>query len=59
MSTLDEYQATSNWDQVADLGPWTAGAAGTTRNFTFTVSGKNAAATGYTMAPEWITLTPQ
>ncbi|HWZ94334.1 MAG TPA: carbohydrate-binding protein [Opitutaceae bacterium] len=58
MATLDEYQATSNWDQVADLGLWTAGAAGTTRNFTFTVSGKNAAATGYTMAPEWITLTP-
>jgi hypothetical protein len=59
MSTLDEYQATSNWDQVADLGSFTAGAAGTTRNFAFTVSGKNAAATGYTMAPEWITLTPQ
>jgi hypothetical protein len=58
MATLDEYQATSNWNQTADLGTWTAGAAGTTRNFTFTVSGKNAAATGYTMAPEWITLTP-
>jgi hypothetical protein len=58
MSTLDEYQATSNWDQTADLGTFTAGAAGTTRTFTFTISGKNAAATGYTMAPEWITLTP-
>jgi len=58
MATLDEYQATSNWDQTFDMGTWTAGAAGTTRNFTFTVSGKNAAATGYTMAPEWITLTP-
>jgi lysophospholipase L1-like esterase len=58
LATLDEYQATSNWDQTADLGTWTAGAAGTTRNFTFTVSGKNSAATGYTMAPEWIALTP-
>jgi hypothetical protein len=59
MATLDEYQSTSNWNQTQDLGTWTAGAAGTTRNFTFTVSGKNAAATGYTMAPEWITLTPK
>jgi hypothetical protein len=58
LATLDEYQSTSNWNQTADLGTWTAGAAGTTRNFTFTVSGKNSAATGYTMAPEWITLTP-
>jgi hypothetical protein len=58
MATLDEYQATTNWNQTADLGTFTAGAAGTTRTFTFTVSGKNSAATGYTMAPEWIALTP-
>jgi len=58
LATLDEYQATSNWDQTQDLGTFVAGAAGTTRTFTFTVSGKNSAATGYTMAPEWITLTP-
>jgi hypothetical protein len=58
LATLDEYQATSNWNQTADLGTFTAGAAGTTRTFTFTVSGKNSAATGYTMAPEWIALTP-
>jgi hypothetical protein len=58
LATLDEYQSTSNWNQTADLGTWTAGAAGTTRNFTFTVSGKNSAATGYSMAPEWIALTP-
>jgi hypothetical protein len=58
LATLDEYQATTNWNQTADLGTFTAGAAGTTRTFTFTVSGKNGAATGYTMAPEWIALTP-
>jgi len=58
MATLDEYQATSNWDQTQDLGTFVAGAAGTTRTFTFTVSGKNSAATGYTMAPEWIALRP-
>jgi hypothetical protein len=58
MATLDEYQATSNWDQTFDMGTFTAGSAGTTRNFAFTVSGKNSAATGYTMAPEWIALTP-
>jgi hypothetical protein len=58
LATLDEYQATSNWNQTQDLGTFTAGAPGTTRNFTFTVSGKNSAATGYTMAPEWIALTP-
>ncbi|HXC02585.1 MAG TPA: chitobiase/beta-hexosaminidase C-terminal domain-containing protein, partial [Opitutaceae bacterium] len=58
LATLDEYQATSNWNQTQDLGTFTAGAPGTTRTFTFTVSGKNAAATGYTMAPEWIALTP-
>jgi hypothetical protein len=59
LATLDEYQPTANWDQTQDLGTFTAGAPGTTRNFTFTVSGKNAAATGYTMAPEWIALTPK
>jgi lysophospholipase L1-like esterase len=58
LATLDEYQPAANWDQTADLGTFTAGAAGTTRTFTFTVSGKNSAATGYTMAPEWIALTP-
>jgi hypothetical protein len=58
LATLDEYQATAAWDQTADLGTWTAGAAGTTRTFTFTVSGKNSASTGYVMAPEWIALTP-
>jgi hypothetical protein len=58
MATLDEYQATANWNQTQDLGTFVAGSAGTTRTFTFTVSGKNSAATGYTMAPEWIALTP-
>ena len=58
LATLDEYEATSTWNRTADLGTFFAGSAGTTRTFTFTVSGKNSAATGYTMAPEWIALTP-
>jgi hypothetical protein len=59
LATLDEYEATSTWNRTADLGTFFAGSAGTTRTFTFTVSGKNSAATGYTMAPEWIALTPK
>jgi hypothetical protein len=58
-SAVDQYSSNYNGAfQEFDLGPVTLNAAGN-YPFTFTVTGKNAASTGYTLAFDYITLTPQ
>jgi hypothetical protein len=58
LATLEEYAATSAWNNTQTLGNWTSASSGTTATFTFTVQGKNASASGYTLGLEWIALTP-
>jgi hypothetical protein len=58
LATLEEYAATSTWNNTQTLGNWTSASSGTTATFTFTVQGKNSLATGYSLGLEWITLTP-
>lgn len=56
--TLDEY-ANGNTFTSAVLDTFVAVSPGNTRAFRFTVTGKNAASSGYTLGFDYITLTPQ
>ncbi len=57
-SPVDEYTSNTNADYVmVDIGPVSFGSAGT-KAFRFTVTGKNAASTGFSIASDYIVLTP-
>ncbi len=56
-SPVDEYAAVETFTEV-DLGNWTPGSS-SDKAFRFTVTGKNAASTGYTLAFDYIRLIPQ
>ncbi len=57
-SPVDEYTANGAGDYVTvDIGPVTFGSAGT-KAFRFLVTGKNASSTGFSIASDYITLTP-
>lgn len=53
----DQYAANASFTSV-DLGTFLSGSTGA-HTFRFTVTGKNPSATGYTLAFDYITLTPQ
>jgi hypothetical protein len=56
--TQDEYMNTGGTYAVLDVGTVTISTAGN-QSFKFTVAGKNAASSGFTMSFDTITLTPQ
>ena len=56
-SAQDQYAATDTFTEV-DLGTWTPGSNGN-KWFKFSVTGKNASSTGYSMCFDYIKLTPQ
>jgi hypothetical protein len=56
--TQDEYMNTGGTYAVLDVGTVTISTAGN-QSFKFTVTGKNAASSGFTMSFDTITLTPQ
>ncbi len=56
-SILDQFSYTESFTS-ADLGTFYAGSAGSTRTFTFTVSGKNPTSAGYGVSIDYITLIP-
>ncbi len=56
-SAQDQYAASENYTEV-NLGTWTPGTS-SDKWFRFTVTGKNASSSGYTMCFDYIKLTPQ
>ncbi len=56
-SPVDEYTANETYTEV-NLGSWAPGST-SDKAFRFTVTGKNASSTGYGIAIDYITLTPQ
>ncbi len=56
-SPVDEYSSSENYTEV-DLGALTIGTTGD-KSFKFTVTGKNASSSGYTIAFDYIKLIPQ
>ncbi len=53
----DEYAATEGFQEIV-LGPWFPGTT-SDKHFKFTVTGKNASSTGYSMSFDYIKLVPQ
>ncbi len=56
-TTFDEYSATAAYTEV-DLGAWTPGTT-SDKAFRFTVTGKNASSSGYSLCIDYIKLTRQ